>query len=442
MSRTNKIIWLGVAIASIAGIALASTTISTNVVTGGDLNVSGTSTLNNLIATGTTTLSGTTILNGGLQATVIPLEGTSATLAGVVPLSGQAVYETNTRYYKIGDGVTSVGNTFPLNFSNNGNIASPGWGIGTTTNLDALLKIAGGSYSGTPRSADQIGLENDFIGDDVGETYNVYGAKFSVNADDANNIYGVGIDVIAPNISGGEDAGLYVSDHSAGSATSLIRIDGINSSSTATGILLSNLTTGIIANGIDTLNHGTSGVMGSFQNVASTEDKNTHGGYALETKGDNYFQAFIINGGGKGRGFTGIGTSSPSSVLSVSEEISTTSVPLFTVASSSNAILFQVNYDGHKVTGGASPTCGTGCSSVTGDDNTMRVVTGSSVSSATVNFAHTYTKTPVCIANEESGGTVGVNASSTPSAVIVNFASSLTTVKIAIICQISQNFTQ
>lgn len=96
---------------------------------------------------------------------------------------------------------------------------------------------------------------------------------------------------------------------------------------------------------------------------------------------------------------------------------------------------------GHRITLGTAPSCGTGCSTVVGDDSNMRVVTGSSVSSATVNFANTYTNTPICIANEESGGAVATDASSTPTTVVLEFGSALVTKTIAVHCEISNNFT-
>jgi hypothetical protein len=76
----------------------------------------------------------------------------------------------------------------------------------------------------------------------------------------------------------------------------------------------------------------------------------------------------------------------------------------------------------------------------------MRVVTGSAVSSSTVNFASTWKNsrgnniTPVCNAVEESGGTVAVDASSTPTSVVLEFASALTSVNIAVQCMGSDNF--
>lgn len=113
---------------------------------------------------------------------------------------------------------------------------------------------------------------------------------------------------------------------------------------------------------------------------------------------------------------------------------------IFDVASSTGTVLFGIDQKGHKVTGGSSPTCGTGCTSVSGDDVNMRALTSSAVTSITINFAKTYTKTPLCIANEESVGTVSTDASSTPTAVVVTTASALTSKFIVVHCEISNNF--
>lgn len=113
-----------------------------------------------------------------------------------------------------------------------------------------------------------------------------------------------------------------------------------------------------------------------------------------------------------------------------------------TVASSTGAVEFQIDRYGHKITGGQKPTCGAGCSSVVGDDQTFRTITGTGVTAVTVNFAHTYTNTPVCIASDESGGTTVSDASSTPATVVLNLSASLTTKSIGVVCQISNNFTQ
>ncbi len=97
------------------------------------------------------------------------------------------------------------------------------------------------------------------------------------------------------------------------------------------------------------------------------------------------------------------------------------------------------------MTGGINPTCGSGCTTVRGDDNTMIVLTGSSVSSATVNFGATWVGltglpiTPVCHADEENAGVVATNASSTPATVVLEFASALTSTYISVSCQGSYN---
>lgn len=137
----------------------------------------------------------------------------------------------------------------------------------------------------------------------------------------------------------------------------------------------------------------------------------------------------------------GFGTSTPSASFAMESQWGVIVEMFSAVINGTKYVVHEIDQWGHLITGGPAPTCGTGCASVTGDDRSIRVVTGSSVSSATVNFSHTYTQTPVCIANEESAGIVGVDASSTPSTVVIDFASSLTSVRIAVICQISNNFT-
>jgi hypothetical protein len=135
----------------------------------------------------------------------------------------------------------------------------------------------------------------------------------------------------------------------------------------------------------------------------------------------------------------GLGTSSPVAQLDI-QALTSNTIP-FLVASSSGATIFSLDQWSHVISGGQAPTCGAGCSAVFGDDQTMQVVVGAGVTSITVNFAHTYTKSPTCLASEESAGTVVVGASSTPTTVVLTAASSLTDKSIGVLCQISNNFT-
>lgn len=151
--------------------------------------------------------------------------------------------------------------------------------------------------------------------------------------------------------------------------------------------------------------------------------------------------------GVSGGGFTstttavGVGTSSPTSTFSVQGFAGTIVRMVAGFIGSTKYLYEEVDSIGHFITGGPSPSCGTGCSSVVGDDRNMRVTTGSAVSSITVNFANTYTKTPSCIGTEESAGSVAIGASSTPTTVVITTASALTTKFIAVHCEISSNFT-
>lgn len=140
-----------------------------------------------------------------------------------------------------------------------------------------------------------------------------------------------------------------------------------------------------------------------------------------------------------------------SAVFSVSQNSTSTPIfPFFVIASSTNmttAQIFTIDQYGHRMTGGIAPTCGSGCSSVTGDDSNMRAITGSGVTAVIVNFASTWVNTrgvnitPVCNASDESGGTTVSDASSTPTTVTMNLSASLTTKMIAIHCEGSNNAT-
>lgn len=103
--------------------------------------------------------------------------------------------------------------------------------------------------------------------------------------------------------------------------------------------------------------------------------------------------------------------------------------------------VMTIDQVGHVITGGPSPSCGTGCASVTGDDRTMFVTVGTTVTSATINFANTYTKTPACFAEETGSGLdSAIGASTTPSTITLAFPVASAKVY-QIVCQISNNFT-
>lgn len=102
---------------------------------------------------------------------------------------------------------------------------------------------------------------------------------------------------------------------------------------------------------------------------------------------------------------------------------------------------FVIDGVGHVHTNGPAPTVGT-CSSITGDDQNMRVITGSSQTSCTIFWANAYTnKTPVCTATDESGGTTFADASSTPTGATLSFGSPLTSKTVAVHCEVSDSFT-
>lgn len=83
-----------------------------------------------------------------------------------------------------------------------------------------------------------------------------------------------------------------------------------------------------------------------------------------------------------------------------------------------------------------TPTCGTGCASITSGSTDSRgsMVTSSSVSSAALNFSTTLGFTPVCTISDSNTSAVADISSLTSSALTVSMASALSTVTIYWIC--------
>jgi len=61
------------------------------------------------------TVNGAATFNGTMSAAVIPLQDTAINLSTVIASSGQMVYETDTKYSKAGDGTNPLGAIFPIN---------------------------------------------------------------------------------------------------------------------------------------------------------------------------------------------------------------------------------------------------------------------------------------------------------------------------------------
>lgn len=70
-----------------------------------------------------------------------------------------------------------------------------------------------------------------------------------------------------------------------------------------------------------------------------------------------------------------------------------------------------------------TPTCGSGCSSITGNDQKFAVTTGTAQTSITVNFGHTWTAAPVCTVTSNS--TASVTDISSTSTTTITFGASV-----------------
>lgn len=111
--------------------------------------------------------------------------------------------------------------------------------------------------------------------------------------------------------------------------------------------------------------------------------------------------------------------------------------PAGTTGTSQNAFVAALTLDQavHQITGGSAPTCGTGCSSVAGNDSAMVVTTGSAVTSFAVNFNKTWAAAPVCNATGDAAtGFVYISAVST-TVLTLNASAAFTTDKVYVNCR-------
>lgn len=80
------------------------------------------------------------------------------------------------------------------------------------------------------------------------------------------------------------------------------------------------------------------------------------------------------------------------------------------------------------------PTCGSGCSSITGNDQKFVVTTGVAQTSITVNFGHTWAATPVCTISSNSTASVVDISSTSASAITFGASVALTGSTINALC--------
>lgn len=99
----------------------------------------------------------------------------------------------------------------------------------------------------------------------------------------------------------------------------------------------------------------------------------------------------------------GIGSTTPYATLSVLSGAGTGVA--FAVSTTSGQNIGGYDNDGHRFTAGYTPvisTCGTGSPSITGDDQTGTITTGTAATACTMTFAKPYAVTPVCNFNDNS----------------------------------------
>jgi hypothetical protein len=129
-----------------------------------------------------------------------------------------------------------------------------------------------------------------------------------------------------------------------------------------------------------------------------------------------------------GTGFTPAGVNRADGAL-ISSNAATGGLTLSTGAvqpiyfAINSSLAFEIDSLRHQITAGATPTCGTGCSSIAGNDNAFVVTTGAAQTSIAVNFGSTWAAAPVC--NVSSNSTASVTDVSAVSGTAVTFGASV-----------------
>lgn len=106
----------------------------------------------------------------------------------------------------------------------------------------------------------------------------------------------------------------------------------------------------------------------------------------------------------------GVGTSTPLGKLSVHLDNGETNVNALVIASSTSSAtstLYSIDNRGQHIFGGPAPSCGTGCSSVVGNDNGGTITTSAAATAVTLNFANAWKATPVCTISDNSTAITG-----------------------------------
>ncbi len=192
---------------------------------------------------------------------------------------------------------------------------------------------------------------------------------------------------------------------------------------------------------------------GSQLTATGTKDNLTVPGLtATSTSATSTFAGGITGPGSfavlSASGWVGIGTSSPMTGFASAAATNTFAGDMDIGATTASTSI-TIDRQGHMFTGGPMPVCTSGCAtgpSLWGDDSTFRILLGSTITSATITFANTWVNSrsqsvsPACTPTDESGVTTGIEASSTPTTVVLSLPTALTTKMVTVQCKASDNF--
>lgn len=368
-------------------------------------------------------LSGDVTTTGTLATTVEAIDGHAVSLAGAFTTSGAhpltltTTGTTNVTLPTSGTLSTTTGTVTSVTFTGDGTILSStpssavtGSGTVTATRANAaahtvLGNTTGSSAAPTYTTAPVVSGKSSAGSFGPTDTTSIFG--MFIGSDSGVGFSGIG--------SGGQD---FEVNNGGDASVDWIEVAGVDSGSTLIGPTLL--------------------VQGSDTDVA----------LRLSSKGAGHLYLSTNNMTNKGLeidntastvdwlSLTGSATANPAIIsLGVGAASSDTNVTIRTTAKGTGTVQSAGHIE-NAAGPTSSPTCGTGCSSVTAGSTDVRgsLTTSSAVSSITLNFGTTWANTPVCVVSDNSTATVlDINTIST-SVLTVNTAAAVTSAKVYWIC--------
>lgn len=298
----------------------------------------------------------------------------------------------------------------------------------SSTNQDTIFGLSAGGQNATTSAT---------VGDNTAVGYQALIKNTSATGNTA-----IGAKALSNTSSGGLNtavgyqAGINITSGNSNTAIGEAALGLIQSTSDNTAVGLSSLSVatgaGNTALGYQTGNQSITGnaniIIGMAINIPSlTTNGQLNIGNVLY--GNNMHNSTTASFAPQANPLIGVGSTSPFANFSIQANNGDTTRMLFAIGSSTasaTTTIFGIDNVGHQRFGGPLPTCGTGCSSIAGNDDGGAITTSASATAVTLNFANAWSATPICTVSDNSTAVTGDISSLSTTAFTISFSLGLT----------------